>query len=139
MLLRLLVVVDAHEENVAGVFGYLRGIFLALDLVDGSVGGMIEFQFNDECRLADVAAGNHHKVGIALTRGIFAMDDVLIARPNIGDGQDTGEGVLIIIGEDAGVLVMGLVDAFCHGLFVAGDSGGEKVLGSSECIDKPFP
>ena len=42
MLLRLLVVVDAHEENVASVFGYLRGIFLALDLVDGSVGGMIE-------------------------------------------------------------------------------------------------
>ena len=42
MLLRLLVVVDAHEENVASVFGYLRRIFLALDLVDGSVGGMIE-------------------------------------------------------------------------------------------------
>ena len=36
MLLRLLVVVDAHEEYVAGVVGYLRGIFLALDLVDGS-------------------------------------------------------------------------------------------------------
>ena len=66
MLLRLLVVVDAHEENVAGVVGNLRGIILALDLVDGSVGGMIEFQFNDECRLADVAAGNHHEVGITL-------------------------------------------------------------------------
>ena len=46
MLLRLFVVVDAHKENVAGVVGYLCGIFLALDLVDGSVGGMIEFQFN---------------------------------------------------------------------------------------------
>ena len=42
MLLRLLVVVDAHEEYVAGVVGYLRGIFLALYLVDGSVGGMVE-------------------------------------------------------------------------------------------------
>ena len=36
MLLRLLVIVDAHEENVASVVGYLCGIFLALDLVDGS-------------------------------------------------------------------------------------------------------
>ena len=36
MLLRLLVVVDAHEEYVAGIVGYLCGIFLALDLVDGS-------------------------------------------------------------------------------------------------------
>ena len=36
MLLRLLVVVDAHYEYVAGVVGYLRGIILALNLVDGS-------------------------------------------------------------------------------------------------------
>ena len=76
MLFRLLVVVDAHKENVAGVVGYLCGIFLALDLVDGSVGGMIEFQFNDECRLADVAAGNHHEVGIALAGGIFPVNDI---------------------------------------------------------------
>ena len=60
MLLRLFVVVDAHEEDVAGVVGYLFGIILALNLVDGSVGGMIELQFYDECWLADVAARNHH-------------------------------------------------------------------------------
>ena len=36
MQLRLLVVVEAHEEYVAGVVGYLRGIILALNLVDGS-------------------------------------------------------------------------------------------------------
>ena len=36
MQLRLLVVVDAHEEYVAGIVGYLCGIFLALNLVDGS-------------------------------------------------------------------------------------------------------
>ena len=57
MLLRLLVVVDAHEEYVAGIVGYLRGIFLAIYFVDGSVGGLVELQFNDECRFADVAAG----------------------------------------------------------------------------------
>ena len=83
MLLRLLVIVDAHEENVAGVVGYLRGIFLALDLVDGSVGRMIELQFNDECRLADVAARNHHEVGIALASGILPVNDILVPCPNI--------------------------------------------------------
>ena len=35
MLLRLLVVVYAYEKDVAGVFRYLRGIGLALNLVDG--------------------------------------------------------------------------------------------------------
>ena len=83
MLLRLLVIVDAHEENVASVVGYLCGIFLALYLVDGSVGGMIEFQFNDECRLADVAVGNHHKVGIALAGGVFTVNDILVPCPYI--------------------------------------------------------
>ena len=43
MPLRLLVVVDAHEEYVTGVFGNLRGIFFALNLVDGGICGMIEF------------------------------------------------------------------------------------------------
>ena len=50
MLLRLLVVVDAHEENVASVFGYLRRIFLALDLVDGSVSSVVELEFHHHSR-----------------------------------------------------------------------------------------
>ena len=83
MLLRLLVVVDAHEEYVASVFGNLRGIFLALNLVDGGVSGMVELQLNDEGRLADVATGNHNEVGIAFAGGILAVDDVLVSCPYI--------------------------------------------------------
>ena len=107
MLLRLLVVVDAHKEYVASVFGNLRRIFLAFNLVNGRIGGLIEFplatptsfslgiagassallslvrQFDDECRLVNVATGNHHKVGIAFACGILAVDDVLISRPYI--------------------------------------------------------
>ena len=83
MLLRLLVVVYAHEEYVAGVVGYLHGIFLALNLVDGSVGGMIELQLYYQCRLADVAARNHHKVGIAFARSVFTVNDILVPCPNI--------------------------------------------------------
>ena len=83
MLLRLFVVVDAHEENIAGVVGYLRRIFLALNLVDGRVGGMIELQFYDERRFADVATGNHHKVGIAFARSVFTVNNILVPCPNI--------------------------------------------------------
>ena len=119
MLLRLLVVVDAHEENIAGVVGYLFGIILALNLVDGSVGGMIELQFYDECWLADVATRNHHEVGITLARGVFTVNDILVPCPYICHRKNTCQGIFVIIGEDAGVLVMSLVDAFCHGLLVA--------------------
>ena len=44
MLLRLAVVVYSHEKDVAGVFGYFCGIFLALYLVDGCVDGVVELQ-----------------------------------------------------------------------------------------------
>ena len=84
MQLRLFVVVDAHEEYVASVVGYLRGIFLALDLVEGRVGRMIEFQLDNQCRLVDVATRNHHWVGIALARGgVFSVNDILVSCPYI--------------------------------------------------------
>ena len=107
MLLGLLVVVNAYKEDVACVVGNLGWVVFLLDLVDGSFFGMVEFQlatptssslgiagassallslvrqFDDECRLADVATGNHHKVGIAFACGILAVDDVLISRPYI--------------------------------------------------------
>ena len=83
MLLRLLVVVDAHEQHVACIFCQLRGIFLALDLVEGRVGRMIEFQLDNQCRLVDVATRNHHWVGIALARGVFSVNDILVSCPYI--------------------------------------------------------
>ena len=91
MLLRFLVVVDAHEEDVASVFGNLCGILLALNLVDGSVGRVVEFQFDNEGGFADVATRNHHQVGIPLASGIFAVDDVFISCPNVCNGNYTGK------------------------------------------------
>ena len=44
MLLRLFVVVDAHEEYVASVFGSLRGIFLCLFWSIGMPKGIIEYK-----------------------------------------------------------------------------------------------
>ena len=143
MLLRILVVVDAHEKDVARVFRYLRGIFLAPDLVNGSVGRMVELQlasssssslgiagasstllslvrqFDDEGRLGDVTTGNHHEVGIPLARGILAVDDILVPRPYICHSEHARQRVLVVVGENTRVLVVCLVDAFCHGLLVA--------------------
>ena len=112
VLLGLLVVIDADEKQIACVFCNFRRIFLPFDLVDGSVGGVVELQFYDERGLLDIAARNHHKVGIALARGIFAVDDVFVARPNVGDSKHAGEGVLIVIGEDARVFIVSYVNGF---------------------------
>ena len=47
MLLRILVVVNPHEQYLASVFGQFRGIFLTLYLVDGGIGRVVELQLDD--------------------------------------------------------------------------------------------
>ena len=42
MMFRVLVVVDAYKKDVAGVFGNLQGIVLTLNLIEGSVDGMVD-------------------------------------------------------------------------------------------------
>ena len=87
VLLRFLVVADAHEEDVTRVFCNLSRIVLLPYLVDGCIDRVIELKLNDQCWLADVAARNHNEVGIALASGIFAMDDILVPCPDVGNGQ----------------------------------------------------
>ena len=42
MLFRVLVVVDAYKKDVAGVFSNLQGLVLTLNLLEGSVDGMVD-------------------------------------------------------------------------------------------------
>ena len=57
------------------------------------------------------------------------MDDILVPCPDIGYGEHAGEGVLIVIRENAGVLVVSNVDGPCHRLLVACDGGIEESPG----------
>ena len=61
------VVGDAHEQQVVGVLGDLRGILLALDLLDSGVNGLIVFQLDDEGWRIDILARDEHQVSKALT------------------------------------------------------------------------
>lgn len=79
MLLRLLVVVDADEEDVGGVLADLLDVFAVLDLLDGLLGGMTLFQLHDEGWLVHVLAGTEDEVGEAVAHGHLAVDDVVYA------------------------------------------------------------
>ena len=112
MLLGLLVIIDANKKQLPCIFCYFRWIFLPPEFTHCHISGLVELQFYDECGLADITARNHHKVSIALARSILEMDDVIVARPNVSHGQNAGEGVLIIIGEDARVFIVRYIDSF---------------------------
>ena len=97
VLLGFSVVIDANEQDVACIFSNLRWILLTLDLVDGSVGGVVELQLDDQCRLADIATWNHHEVGISLACGIFTVDDILVLCPDICHGEHAGKRILVVV------------------------------------------
>ena len=80
---------------------------------------MIELQLYHEGRLGNIATGNQHEVGIALAGGILTMDDVLVSCPDICQREHTGKRVLVVIREDAGVLVVGKFDGALHCLLIA--------------------
>ena len=126
VLLGVTVVADAHEEDVAGVFGNLCGILLALNLVDGSVGRVVEFQFDDEGGLAHVAAWNHYQVGISLASGILAVDDVFISCPYKCHSEHTSQGVIVVVGENARILIVCDVDCLGHCILFARDGRVEE-------------
>ena len=134
MLFRFLVVVDAYKNDVTGVFGNLQGIVLTLNLIEGSVDGMVEFQLYDEGGLVDIATGNHHKVGIALACGILAMDDILVSCPYICNGEYTSKRVLVVISKNTGVLVVSLVDGFGYCLLFSCNGVKEKSPGGFKSV-----
>ena len=67
------------------------------------------------------------------------MDDVLVSGPYIGHGEHAGQRVFVVVGEDAGLLVVRQVDRLRHGLLVARQGGVKQSLGCGYRIYKPGP
>ena len=95
---------------------------------------MIEFQVYDKGGLVDVAARNHHEVGIPLASGILAMDDILVSCPYICNGEYTSKRVLVVISKNTGVLVVSLVDGFGYCLLFSCNGVKEKSPGGFKSV-----
>ena len=63
MLLCVAVVVDAHEEDVVGVFSHFVGVVAFLYLVYCLLSRMTVFQLHDDGGLTDVLTWHEHQVG----------------------------------------------------------------------------
>ena len=123
VLLCLAVVVDADEQESVGVPKDLVGILPAVYLVDGCVGIPVHLQFEDDGRRVDVLAGQEHDVGKALAACQLAVHHIVVSGIVVGYGEHAGQGVLVVVGEDAGVLVVSGINTAADGLFVAVESG----------------
>ena len=133
------VVIYSHEYYVAGIFCNLCGILLAKRLVVSSVVSVVELKFDDEGGLADVATRNHHKVSISLAGDILAVDDIFIPCPYICHCEHTSQGVFVVVGEDARILIMCDVDGLGHSILVARYGGVEEEFGVFYCICQRSP
>ena len=97
VVLGVFVVIDAYQQDVTCVFCYLLWVVALLYLTNGGLGVLIVFQLNDQGWRTDVFTWDEHQVSIALTRRLFTMDVVVILGIVVGQADDTGQRVLIVV------------------------------------------
>lgn len=123
VLFRLGVVADAYEEHVSGILLQFSGILSAFDLADGAVDIVVVFQLYKQGGRVYVLAGYEYQVGEALDGGQFAEDHIIVLGIIVGYAEHTGHRVLVVVRQDAGVLVVSGLDACRHSFLVAIEGG----------------
>ena len=77
MYLALAVVVDGHFEEFAMVAAQRLGVMFVIDLLEGYIGGLVDFEFYDNGWLVgDI--GEEDEVGYAFANGDLFEDGVIL-------------------------------------------------------------
>ena len=106
MFLRLLVVADAYEEQVALVVVQGLAVVFVLDLLQGAFGTFVMLQFDDQGR--DVwQVRNQHQVCVTFARRQFLHQCVAGVGIEIGQTDGALEAMLIIVGQRVSHLGVG--------------------------------
>ena len=114
-----LVIVDTHQQYLTSILCHLFRILLAEYLVDGGIRVLVVFQFQHDGWRHHVLTRDEHDVGKSPASRQFAVHHVVVLSIVVGYAQYTGQRVLVVIREDAGMLVVGGIHTLCHSLFVA--------------------
>ena len=97
----VLVIVDAHQQQIPLVVLHRVNIMLLLDLVNGSMRVLIFLQLNDRSWLIRVQlARNQADISEALTRRQFTDDGVILSGVVERQIDCAAKGVLIIVLQD---------------------------------------
>ena len=120
MLLRSLIVTDAHKQYVVGeAADSLRVVALLYLLYDG-VCLPVPLQLHDDRRAFAAVAGDEGQVGIALARGQLLNVDVIVDGADIAQFQHRAQGLLIIVEVGTSLAVVQLFDDGRHRSLVLG-------------------
>jgi len=164
MLLGIGIIADAHEKHLSGVLLHLLRVAALLDLVDGGAGGVVLLQLYHQGWLRDVLPRQEHDVGIplglrpslltlgrtqaslallslnrSLTRWQLPNHVVVVAGIVVGDADDAGERVLIVVLEDTGILGVQLLHVIRHVVGIAAERGTEQLFRPVEGLRHVFP
>ena len=89
VLFALLIVIDANKKDISCVFEHLAGVTFFVNLTDGRIGVLVEFQFQNYRRTVDISARNQNKVGKTFARSKFAVNDIIVFGGNESDKKHT--------------------------------------------------
>ena len=129
------VVVDADKEDVGGVFADFGDVVAGADLRYGRLGGSVFLQLYNESRFADVFTGNQNNVGKTFAGRVFTVNYIVVSGIVVCEAYDAGEGILVVVGEYARILVVSSLDCGCHCLLVNGNGVAQQTLGAVKRTD----
>ena len=140
MFLRLLIVANAYEEQVALVVVQGLAVIFVLDLLQGAFGTLVMLQFNDQGR--DIRQiRNQYQVCVTFARRQFLHQCVAGVGIEIGQTDGALEAMLIIVGQRVSHLGVGCVERTGHRLLIALDGvvkeplrGVDKIHDGSEVL-----
>ena len=128
VLLSILIVADAGQDKIVPVRLQGLGVVFLLNLGDCTLGTVLVFKLQQERWAVSARVRQKHQIGKAFTRGQFADDSVVISCAVEGQRQGTGEGVLIVIGEQRASLLVGTGHTLGHGPFITHKQGLQQSL-----------
>ena len=125
--LALAVVVDGHFEEFAMVAVQGLGVMFVIDLLEGYIGGLVDFEFYDNGWLVgDI--GEEDEVGYAFANGDLFEDGVILYGSEISQVDGTLQGGFVVVGQDGANAGVGIAETFGNLVGLEGNGVFEELV-----------
>ena len=115
----LLVIINTHEQYLTGIFRHFPYIVFPLYLRNGCLGILGILQLKHYGRPVHMTARNQHQVSEPFSRSQFTMNDIIVPGRIIRNGEYTTQRVLIMVGKNACLVFVNLLNSFGNRFLIA--------------------
>ena len=113
----LSVIAYSNRQDLAGVAFQCLRVVSVLELLYGSMGGPVIFEFHHKSRSVCRGQRQEHDIRKAMTGGQFTDKPVILSRAVVGKSYGTGERIFIVVGQSVMNEVIAVTFLCCKVLY----------------------